>query len=183
MKNTKIINLFGGPGAGKSTTASGLFYLLKRKGILCDNPYEFPKQVAWEDNSSQITDQLYILANQHRGLVRAYGKVDFIILDSPLLLSLAYKNGYSGEYPSKFYKDSFDVMVLDLFKSYENINIFLDRPEDEFEETGRFQSHQESLEMDNKIKKILDTNNILYHTITVGEESVKEILEIIKNEK
>ena len=29
---TKVINLFGGPGAGKSTIASGLFYHMKIAG-------------------------------------------------------------------------------------------------------------------------------------------------------
>src|SRR5210317_2381135 len=127
MKRTVIINLFGGPGSGKSTVASGLFYTFKSKGITCDNPYEFPKQVAWEDNNSQITDQLYILANQHRGIVRSYGKVDYIILDSPILLSLAYKDGYNSPYPSSHYDSSFDIMVLELFSKYDNINIFLER--------------------------------------------------------
>ena len=85
---TKIINLFGGPGSGKSTISSGLFYELKRKNVSCDNPYEFPKQVAWEQNDSQINDQLFIFANQHRGIVRSYGNVDYIILDSPIFRQL-----------------------------------------------------------------------------------------------
>ena len=62
MKKTKIINLFGGPGVGKSTITSGIFYELKKRNIECDIPYEFPKQVAWENNHSQISDQLYIFA-------------------------------------------------------------------------------------------------------------------------
>jgi len=179
MRGTKVINLFGGPGAGKSTIASGLFYEFKIKDIPCDNPYEFPKQVAWEDNLSQITDQLYILANQHRGLVRSYGKVDFIILDSPLLLSLLYKNGYTGDYPAKFYGDSFDHMVLDLFNSYDNINIFLERPEKEFQVEGRFQDQDESLMLDNKLKDILYMYNIPYHSVTVGENTVSDIMKLL----
>ena len=179
MRDTKVINLFGGPGAGKSTISSGLFYEFKIKDIPCDNPYEFPKQVAWEDNLSQITDQLYILANQHRGLVRSYGKVDFIILDSPLLLSLLYKNGYTGDYPAKFYGDSFDHMVLDLFNSYNNINIFLERPEKEFQVEGRFQDQDESLMLDNKLKDILYMYNIPYHSVTVGENTVSDIMKLL----
>ena len=30
MKKTLVINLIGGPGSGKSTTASGIFYALKK---------------------------------------------------------------------------------------------------------------------------------------------------------
>jgi len=29
----KVINLFAGPGAGKSTTAAGLFYYMKKLGM------------------------------------------------------------------------------------------------------------------------------------------------------
>ena len=76
--------------------------------------------MAWENNHSQISDQLYIFANQHRGIVRSYGKVDFIILDSPIILSLAYKNGYGNEYPTNLYGNtSFDKMVTDVFSKYE----------------------------------------------------------------
>ena len=32
MKKTVTVNFFGGPGTGKSTTAAGLFTLLKKKG-------------------------------------------------------------------------------------------------------------------------------------------------------
>ena len=181
-KRTIIINLFGGPGSGKSTIASGLFYTFKSKGLSCDNPYEFPKQVAWEDNSSQITDQLYILANQHRGIVRSYGKVNYIILDSPLLLSLAYKNGYTGDYPAKFYNDSFDSMVLELFNSYENVNIFLDRADRKFQQEGRFQDESESEKYDEIIKKILDDNKIPYHMVKVGDHALRRVIEIIREE-
>lgn len=179
MRKTKIINLFGGPGVGKSTTASGLFYSLKQNGIVCDSPYEFPKQVAWEENYSQISDQLYIFANQHRGIVRSYGKVDYIIMDSPLLLSLIYKNGYINDYPASFYKNSFDSMVMELFSSYDNINILLENTENKFEFEGRLQNYNESLIFDNKIKKMLDDFVIPYKKVMVGENTIKEIIEIL----
>ena len=38
MKKTKIINLFAGPGAGKSTVASGLFHEMKKRYILNVTP-------------------------------------------------------------------------------------------------------------------------------------------------
>jgi DNA replication protein DnaC len=40
---SKLINLFGGPGIGKSGIAAGITYKLKKKHISCNNPYEFPK--------------------------------------------------------------------------------------------------------------------------------------------
>ena len=112
---SKIINLFGGPGIGKSSIAAGITYKLKKKHISCNNPYEFPKALAWDQNTEAIRDQLYVLANQHRGIAQSYGKVDYIVVDSPILFSLIYKNWYDSGYPSNFYGDSFDQMILDYY--------------------------------------------------------------------
>lgn len=176
---SKIINLFSGPGSGKSSIASGLMYELKKNHISCDNPYEFPKLLAWDENHNAIQDQLYVLANQHRGIVKSYNKVDYIILDSPILLSLVYKNIYNGNnYPSILYNDIFEKMVIDLHNKYDNINIFLNRNIDEFNfnQKERYQNIEESTIIDNKIKELLNINNIKYIEIDVNDETLNKII-------
>ena len=177
---TKIVNLFGGPGIGKSSIASGLTYKLKKQHINCDNPYEFPKLLAWDENHSAIRDQLFVLANQHRGIVKSYGKVDYIILDSPILLSLTYKSYYkSDQYPSTLYGENFDKVVLDIYNQYENINIVLGRGNGKHNDNERYQNLTESIELDNVIEDTLKNNNLPYHKIKVNGKTVKNILEII----
>jgi cytidylate kinase len=177
---TKIINLFGGPGIGKSSIASGLTYKLKKKHINCDNPYEFPKVLAWDENHSAIKDQLYVLANQHRGIVKSFGKVDFIILDSPIILSLVYKSLYKGtEYPATLYGEYFDKMVLDIHNQYDNLNILLKRTEGGYNEKERYQSLDESKTLDNEIENTLIKNNISYITIEVGDNTVNDIVKLL----
>jgi hypothetical protein len=180
MIETKIINLFAGPGAGKSTIASGLFYDLKKQNISCDIPYEFPKELAWEESKNRITDQFYVIANQHRGIVRSYGKVEYIILDSPILLSLIYKNNYTTGYPSSLYKENFDKTIIDIHKSYENINIFLNRPKNNFKNDGRFHSKDESDKLDKDILTMLKSIGEKYLTVDVNNKTIKNIENIIK---
>lgn len=177
---SKIVNLFGGPGVGKSSIAAGITYKLKKNHINCDQPYEFPKLLAWDENHSAIQDQLYVLANQHRGIVKSYGKVDYIVLDSPILLSLTYRNYYKGsEYPSSLYGETFDKMVLDVFNQYDNINIVLKRVDGNHNNDERYQNLEQSKELDGVIENSLIDNNIPYHTIQVGEDSVEEIIKLI----
>jgi 2-phosphoglycerate kinase len=177
---SKIVNLFGGPGIGKSSIANGLTYKLKKKHITCDNPYEFPKVLAWDENHSAIKDQLYVLANQHRGIVKSFGKVDYIILDSPIILSLVYRSVYKGlEYPATLYGDSFDKMVLDIHNQYDTLNILLKRTDGGFNEKERYQTIDESKMLDEEIEKTLTTHNIPYITIEVGDETVNDILKIL----
>ena len=177
---SKIINIFGGPGIGKSSIAAGITYKLKKNHISCDQPYEFPKLLAWDNNHSAIQDQLYVLANQHRGIVKSYGKVDYIVLDSPILLSLTYRNYYKGtEYPSSLYGESFDKMVLDTFNQYDNINIVLDRADGVHNNDERYQNLEESKELDGVIENSLIENNIPFHKIKVDDDTVDNIIELI----
>ncbi len=179
---TKIINLFGGPGIGKSSIAAGITYKLKKKHISCNSPYEFPKVLAWDNNMEATRDQLFVLANQHRGIAQSYGKVDYIVIDSPVLFSLIYKTLYDTGYPANFYSDSFNQMVLDLHNKYDNINILLERSiknKKNYNEKERYQTLEESKRIDGYCKKVLEENTIPFHTIKVGKNTVKKILKLL----
>lgn len=180
---SKLINLFGGPGIGKSGIASGITYKLKKKHISCNNPYEFPKRLAWDNNIPAIKDQLYVFANQHRGIAESYGKVDYIVIDSPILFSTIYHTYYTEGYPAEFYGQPFHDLVIDLHKKYDNINILLDRGDGVHNDDERFQNLDESIVIDKLCKKILDDNAIPYHTIKVGKNTVKEIMKLLGNIK
>ena len=178
---TKIINLFAGPSAGKSSVAGSLLSELKKRHIPADAPYEFPKVLAWDKNYPAIKDQLYVIGNQHRGISRSYGNVDYIIVDSPILLSLIYKNFYEEEpiYPGSFYDETFDNFIISLHKKYDNLNIFLERDEERFEDEGRYQNLEESKFIDQKLHQLLQENDIKYHTVHV-DLAVNKILELLE---
>ena len=152
---SKLINLFGGPGIGKSGIAAGITYKMKKKHISVNNPYEFPKRLAWDNNIPAISDQLYVFANQHRGIAESYGKVDYIVIDSPILFSTIYHRYYTNGYPAQFYGDSFHNMVIDLHKKYDSINILLERTgEQTHNEQERFQKLEQSIEIDRLCKSV-----------------------------
>lgn len=179
--NSKIINLFGGPGIGKSTLASELFSTMKKMNYDVEITQEYPKILAWEKNISSLTDQLYVLANQHRNISRIYNQVKYIIVDSPILLSNIYFEKYSdkNEYPTNFYNDILNEFVVKLFKKYENINFLLSRNDEFFNQSGRLQDLNESKNIDDEIKKTLIINDISYHEYQINNNTIKNILEKI----
>lgn len=176
-----IINFFGGPGIGKSTQSSGLFTEMKKHHMDVELTYEFPKIMAWEENYSAVKDQFYITANQHRNISRLYGKVKYIVVDSPIILGMVYKERYNEtpEYPSMFYDEKFDEFIISLFKKYNNLNILLKRDDSTYDENGRFQDLQESKEIDNDIRQKLLINDLPFVEFSVNTNTPMEIFKYI----
>lgn len=176
-----IINFFGGPGIGKSTQAAGLYTEMKKNHMDVELTFEFPKIVAWEENYSAIKDQFYITANQHRNISRLYGKVKYVIVDSPIILGMIYKQRYNDqpEYPSMFYDETFDNFILALFKKYNSLNILLKRDDTTYDENGRLQDLQESKEIDEEIIQRLLVNNVPFVEFSVNINTPSQIFKYI----
>jgi adenylate kinase family enzyme len=144
---TKIINLFGEPSAGKSTTAAHLFALLKHAGQEVELVTELAKEITYEGHFNLLEDQLYLLANQHRRLLRLKGKVNFIITDCPVFLNALYvKDGY---FPS------FLKLVKEVHDSYDNVNFLLKRAKP-YNPNGRNQTEEEAAILSIKLFNLLN---------------------------
>ena len=174
--NMVVINLFGGPGTGKSTTAAGLFYEMKSQGYRVELVTEFAKDLVYQESYFRLKDQLMILARQNHKLWVLKDKVDYAIVDSPLLLSQHYYQD-NGDYSEQLFKD----FVLDTYNRYDNLNIFLQRNIEEHphQEYGRLQTLDEAIEIDKSIKDILDSVNAHYKPILVSSNTVKDVLKLI----
>ena len=95
--STQVINILGGSGLGKSTLAAGLFYEMKSQGMSVELVTEYVKQWAWKGHKVSPLDQPLIFGHQSNLEASLYGKVDYIITDSPLLISSVYEKFYNGE--------------------------------------------------------------------------------------
>jgi nicotinamide riboside kinase len=170
---TKILNLYGGPGTGKSSTAMALTAHLRILGKKVEYVDEFAKELVYENRIDILQgpsqDQLYILANQNRKIQRLVNNnIDWIITDSPLLTGLFYVN-------ENYYPNNFKNLVFEIFNSYENINIVLSRST-EYQTWGRNHSLEEAIEIDRNILKMFEENNISYLNLSVDENIVKNII-------
>ena len=90
MKTKVIVNLFGGPGVGKSTTAFYLMAKLKMNGIDCEYTPEFAKDKVWEGNLDVFNCQFFVTGRQAWQIRRLFNKVEVIITDSPIALGATY---------------------------------------------------------------------------------------------
>ncbi len=166
----KVINLFGGPGAGKSTTAAGVFWLLKNRGLRVELVTEYAKALAWAKRGAELTDQFYIYSKQHHRQHVLKGQVDFVVTDSPLLLTLLY----AGETEP----DSYSDYVVDNWNKYDNVNFFIVRTKP-YHQEGRWEAEEAASDMDRKQKNMLRDLSITHYNIDGNESSAQLIVRIL----
>lgn len=172
-KKLAVVNFFGGPGCGKSTTAAGLFAEMKKKDFNVELIHEAAKDFKWEDWDHIFGEQDYIFAHQHR-LIRRLTRheIDYAVVDSSILLSLFYM-------PDDF-PQSFRPFVREVFDSYDNINIVLARnPNIHYVQTGRNESEQQAIDIDRKVRQYFEDAGIPHHWVMAGDHAVSDCMDIV----
>jgi hypothetical protein len=150
-----VINLLGSPCAGKSTTASELFYRLKVMGYRTEIICEYAKELWYEENPI-IGRQLHVFAEQLRRQERIRDKVDILITDSPLLLSIVYNNGDNPH---------LNDLIAWEFNTFNNMVYFLNRGDIAYERDGRFHDAGEAEQIDGKILGLMADLEVPYKRI------------------
>ena len=156
-----VINLFAGPGVGKSTTAAKVFAELKMKGINCEMALEFAKDKVWEESFRTMDDQIYIFGKQFHRIWRLKDKVDVIICDSPLPISIVYDKDNS---------EAFHTLIMEQFNKFANVNYYIERSTD-YQESGRVQTKEEAEKVDKIVLDVLNKYNIKYKNINIDGAS------------
>ena len=164
---TKVVNFFAGPGAGKSTCATGCFAALKRKTINCEYVSEYAKELTWKRSFDTLQDQFHVFGEQHLRQSSMIGKVEFLLTDSPLILSHVYAD--------RNYPQSFHDTVMWAFKQYDNVNFFVKRRAT-FNQEGRKHTLEQSIEKDSEIELLLIENNIPFDVIYTDGDHVAQVL-------
>lgn len=168
---TTVINLFGSSGSGKSTTALGLAYQLKMQGYKVELVTEWIKEKIFSEDFSVMKDQLYIFAKQRRKQFILQDKgLDFIITDSPLVLSSFYGRKYNT------IDSLIESVIFNEFSKFNNLNFFLKRTHP-FDPVGRMETEEQSDE-DSKIMSDFLRTHVDFETIDQPEKA-DQILKLL----
>lgn len=174
-KKPLVINLFGAPGAGKSTGAAIVFAELKKRGVNAELVTEFAKDKTWEGNAMALGCQEYVFGKQSYRLARCKADVDVIVTDSPLPLSLLYVSD-----PALLGDNAFQKVVMNVFNSYNNLNYYVRRVKP-YNPKGRNQTEAESDALAAPLKKLINENDISCVEIDGDDEGyaavIKEVAE------
>jgi len=172
IKDTLVVNLFAGPGAGKSTTAAAIFAEMKYRGKYhCELLTEVAKNRFWEGTLNNVDDQLFIFARQLYELRCILGKVDMVIMDSPLLSAIVYQQKVSS---------AFEELVKEIHFEHDSLNVFLERTK-KYSSIGRGQTEDEARFIDARVLSMLkDTLGGKFYMMGATREVVTSIVNLVE---
>ena len=164
-----VINLWGGPGAGKSTVAAELFVSLrKHTNANVELVNEFATDLCFERAKENLKDQVYLLGNQWHRLWRFEQiGVDVAISDSPIGIGIPY---IQRRKPA--YYEQYVALVKSLYNEHLNTNIFVER---DIYATGGFKGNRPAKysgylqDLDRQIKQVADPVFTVTYSLGAGQ--------------
>lgn len=172
----KVINLWAGPGSGKSTTAAGLFFLMKTHGYKVELVTEVAKDFTWQKDFTSLDNSMYISSLQEFRLYRIKDEMDFAITDCPLPMCYTYAKGH-------YKNDVLEEAILEMYYAYDNVSFYINRVKPYVEE-GRNQTYLQARKKDVYIKQYMDAIRESYISVDgngLAPERIMKQLNLIKH--
>lgn len=164
------INLYGGPGSGKSTLSTLLFSELKYREMRVELVREYAKELVYQnEDMTKLSEEkrIYILAEQMRREAIHYNKVDYLITDSPVLIAAYY------------YKNRHAIELSKGLLSDKEFHFFIKRDDQlPFEKYGRAHDEDQAKAIDQEMKDFLNQEKVAF--IEIGGTPSQRLESIIK---
>lgn len=142
-------------------------------GICAELISEYAKEKIWEENQTILSNQVYLFAKQYVGITRVQGKVDVVIMDSPIMLSLLYNKDMK-------IADGFNLLVAECYNKFDNMNYWVTKRKGvKYDMKGRQQNEKEADEIACSLGEILQQYKIKCQVITATEKDLDGIVEAV----
>lgn len=146
-----IINLFGGPGSGKTTLAYYLAYRFKQAGFRAELVGEAAREIIYDRNNpnesgtaAQLIDNQFLISGlQSERIMRLQRHgIEIAIADSPLRMGLLYVKD-SGM------RDALRTAIRHFESEFPYfVNVLVQRTPGHYDKESRAQSEDEAMELD-----------------------------------
>lgn len=138
---------------------------------------EFAKFATLAQNKSALSDQIYMFAKQENRLkVLSESGLDFVVMDGPLPIALLFQ-------PEGYFKH-YEPLVMEVFKSYDNVNFFLNKAAGHRYKThGRNENEAQAEALGLRLRQTLQRHQVVCQEVQVQKVLPFELFEAITGKK
>lgn len=153
-----------------------MYYALKQLGCNAELAREYVKDWAWEKRSISHYDQFYFLGKQSRRESMLYGKVDWIVTDSPVMLSAYYAEKHSPPAVRTGVAAAVKAFYAQAAEDgHRHVHVFLQRSKP-YLAHGRYQDEAGARAIDDGLLDTLVALQVPFETCDTDEASLRQLL-------
>ena len=156
---TKVINIIGGPGCDKSLVTSAIILHLKQHQKSVEVIPDYAKSLVWQQNFEVLKNQYFIAQRQYEMLNLLDGQIQFLITECSLPQVLYYNEQYA---PNICDVGKTRAQILEWYKQHDNVNVLVERTNQKYVHTGRFQDEEQAKAVDRGLRGILTREGMRY---------------------
>jgi nicotinamide riboside kinase len=176
---TRVINFVAAPSVGKTTMSALIFAELKHMHKTAELVQEYAKTLVWQERFEELDNQYQVSMEQYKMLKAVDGKVEYAVMDSPLIVGLFYNRTYETNVCNV---EKTEAMILSKMAEFENIYIYLERNEEfPYEKQGRVHNEEQSRQIEKQMVEMLEELKIQYIKVKSSKKSIPIIMEYIKS--
>lgn len=173
---TIIFNFFGGPGTGKSTSATYCFAMSKDAQVNSEYVSEVAKEWAWEKRHISLLDQFELFKKQTDREKRLFHETEVVFSDSPVWLSSYYASLKDNLHASEVFKELCQqYYLMTSQQGVRHINIWLTRVKP-YNPKGRFQNEAQAKDIDAMMKPFLESLGVQFIVCPGVKEEAWELV-------
>jgi hypothetical protein len=166
---TKVINVIGGPGSDKSLFSSAIILYLNLHNKTVETIPDYAKSLVWQQNFEVLKNQYFIAQRQFEMLNLLDGQVQFLLTECSLPQVLYYNENYAENICDV---SKTRAQILEWYKQYDNINIFVERGEKKYVRSGRFQDEDQARDIDRGLRSVLVREGINFTPLNPNLEEI-----------
>jgi hypothetical protein len=169
MYPTKVINIMGGPGCGKSMFSAAIVLYLHLHGKTVETIPDHAKALVWQRNFEVLKNQYFIAQRQFEMLNLLDGQVQFLMTENSLPQIMFYNESYE---PNICDVAKTRAQMREWHRSHDNVNILVERGEKRYVRAGRFQEEEQARAIDRGLRELLDREAIPYTTLAPDLDAI-----------
>lgn len=166
---TRVVNIIGGPGSEKSLVAAAMKVFLNVHGKTVEGIPDYAKTLVWQNNFEVLKNQYFIAQRQFEMLSLVDGQVQFLLNECSLPQVMYYNETYADNI-CDIAKTR--AQILEWHGQFDNVNILVERGDQKYQRSGRYQDEDQARAIDRGLRALLDREGIAYTVLRAEVDAV-----------
>ena len=167
---TKVVNIIGGPGCGKSLFSAAIMLHLHQHHKTVEQLPDHARLLVWRGDHDALRNQYQIALQQFRMLELLHTQVQYLVCECSLP-QLLYYNAHYADNVCDIARTR--AQILQWYGRHDNINVLVERGDGPYVQAGRRQDEEGARAVDRALRVLLDQEHIAHTIVRADLDAIR----------